>query len=291
MDSNTIVSFYIPHMNVIYTKEMVGNVFDTLFIGIKISRIDFVSIINYSDNSVNKNYKSAFIHMYMQCRSHSKELYYTAIIAEKPFKLILNSIDSYWLLLKNKNPVPETELNISQVVENARLLEERMINQEEIIKYQTSKLIKIENVVYQLLGGLFNQSTQENILHSHLDDLLDDGANSWKPLYDNDKCKWIDWPTTRQGDYCERRIETLEKELNMLKQMANQNDDNSTHSSMPELISISDEDEDEDEDDNNSICSYTTHSSMPSLVESVNDESDSSREKRIKISDELCGNN
>jgi len=291
MDSNTIVSLYIPRMNVMYTKEMVENVFDTLFTGIKITRIDFVPIINDTDNSVNKNYRSAFVHMYMQCRSKLKELYNTVFIQGLGYQLVLNGIDSYWFLLNNKNPIPETELNISQVVENARLLEERVIKQQEIIEYQSKKIKNIENVVYQLLGGLFNQSTQENTLEFYLD-ALDDRIHT---MYDQDKCKWEDTPTTRQGDYCEKRIKKLEKELNTLKELAYQkveNDENSTHSSMPELVSISDKDQDEDEDeDNHSICSYSTHSSMPSLVESVNDESDNSREKRIRFSDELCGNN
>jgi len=277
-----LISFYIPRMNIKYNKIQVKDLLEDNEdnINLVVKRIDFVSIVN-PDKSVNPDYRSAFIHVYL--RKGCEIIYRTTYVENKFCKFYLvDGYDSYWVLLKNKNPIPETELNICQVVENARLLEERVEKQEEIIKYQSEKILKIENSVYHLLGGLYNQSTQENILHHHLTHLLDSPV-CWSPENNNEQSPWTIWPTTRQGDSSEKRIEELEKVLYNLKQVQRTSDDNSIHSSMPDLVSIRDE-------DNDSICTYSTHSSMPSLL-SVNENSDSSREERIRNSDELCGNN
>jgi hypothetical protein len=282
--NSEFLSFYIPRMNISYDKTQVKNELEAK-INCVVERIDFVSIVN-PDKSTNPNYRSAFIHMYLGGYT-CEEIYKTTYVEEKAYKfyLINGYFDSYWLLLKNKNPLSETDLNLCQVVENARLLEERVSKQDEIIKYQAEKLLKIEDTLYQLLGGLYNQSTQDVTLHHHLTYLLDNDSVGWSPANSIEKSPWSIWPTTRQGDASEERIEELEKELIKLKEMVLQKnkDDNSTHSSMPELISFMGRGDD-------SICSYSTHSSMPSLL-SANDESDSSREERIRNSDELCGNN
>jgi hypothetical protein len=283
-----LLSFYIPRMNINYTKSSVKNLLEDN-ISFVIKRIDFVSIVN-PDKSVNSNYRSAFIHVYLGSYC-CEEVYKITHIEAKAYKLYLvNGYDSYWLLLKNNNPIPETELNLCQVVENARLLEERVEKQEAIIKYQSEKLLKLEDSLYQLLGGLYNQSTQENTLHHHLTCLLDNPV-LWSPKNNVEQSPWTIWPTTRQGDASEKRIEELEKDLTILKQFVLQKvtDDISTHSSMPDLISSTDLVSMPDED-NDSIYSYSTHSSMPSLG-SINDNSDSSREERIINSAVLCGNN
>jgi hypothetical protein len=249
-------------------------------------------------------------------------------VEENVFKFYFNNQSkSYWLLLKNKFPVPETELNLSQVVENARLLEERVAKQEEIIEYQSTKIEKIENVVYQLLGGLFNQRTQENVLTQNLNMLLNDNEVCWSPTNGTSKSKWDIWPTTRQGDDSEMRIQKLENELKQVKrfvvfhnepkfsdedssdedssdeELGDYEDDISTHSSMPGLEQIHSVEDDASsngssmpdlistgENDNTSVGSGSTHSSMPCLECVNNSDSDASREKRIRYSAEICDN-
>lgn len=264
--NSELISFYIPRMNIKYNKIQVKDLLEDN-INLVVKRIDFVSIVN-PDKSVNPDYRSAFIHVYL--RKGCEIIYRKTYVENKFYKFYLvDGYDSYWLLLKNKNPIPETELNLCQVVENARLLEERVEKQEEIIKYQSEKILKIENVVNQLLGGLYNQSTQKNILHQHLTHLLDSPV-CWSPESNIKQSPWTIWPTTRQGDASEKRIEELEKVLYNLKQFDQRTtDDNRIHSCMPDLVSATHEDDD-------SICSYSTNSSMPSLL-SANDESDSSR--------------
>jgi hypothetical protein len=304
MDSK-LLSFYIPCVGVKFTKIQVKNNLENGFLDCNIVRIDFVSILN-PDKTVNPDYRSAFIHMYLRNNPTSIQLYKTAYVEENAFRFYFNSqTKSYWLLLKNKFPVPETDLNLSQVVENARLLEERVAKLEEINEYQATKLENIETVVYQLLGGLFNHRTQENVLKHNLNLLEDNNEVCWSPTNGATKSKWTHYPTTRQGDDSEIRIQALEKELKQVKRLVVFHDEykcsdedssdeedgntNSTHSSMPGLEQIHSIEEDNDilsidddstststgspmpglisigENDNNSIVSSSTHSSMPSL--------------------------
>jgi hypothetical protein len=306
----TLLSFYIPRVNVKFTKIEIKNIYEYRFVDCNIERIDFVSILN-SDNTDNPNYRSVCIHMYLRNSPTSMELYKTTYVKEAAFKFYLNDKnDRYWLMLKNKHPVPETELNLSQVVENARLLEERVAKQEEIIEYQATKIEKIESVVYQMLGGLFNHETQSDFLQKHLNALEDNDEVCWSPTNGQTQSKWSHYPTTRQGDASEIRIKELENELKQVKRFVVFHDEykfsdedssdedegeNITHSSMPGLEKIYNADDDTtsnednststsnsspmpglistDNHDNNSIVSNSTHSSMPSL-ESV-DEVDS----------------
>jgi len=317
MDSQ-LLSFYIPRVNVGVSKTEVKNIFEYKFLDCRIERIDFVSILN-PDKTVNPSYRTVFIHMYLRNSPSSIALYNATYVAEAAYKMYLNDKkDQYWLLLKNKYPVPETELNLSQVVENARLLEERVAQQEELIEYQVTKIEKIENVVYQLLGGLFNHTTQDNFLQQHINSLLDNNEVCWSPTNYNTKSKWGHYPTTRQGDDSEMRIQELENDLKQVKRFVvfhnehkfsdedssdEDEDDISPHSSMPGLEQIYSNDDDtssnccsmpelisNDNNEKNSIGTSSTHSSMPSLECVNNSDSDASREKRIRYSAEICDN-
>ena len=65
--------------------------------------------------------------------------------------------------------------------------------------------------MYQLLGGLFNQSTQSEMIDSHISSLkgtryLGNGVNG-------DAI----WPTTRQGDRNEEEIRLLKQQVSKLE--------------------------------------------------------------------------
>ena len=72
------------------------------------------------------------------------------------------------------------------------------------------KLDGVENVVYQLLGGLFNQSTQSNMLGAHLCCLR--GSE-----YQGEIDEKTIWPTTRQGDQHEKEIQLLKQQVSRLE--------------------------------------------------------------------------
>jgi chaperonin cofactor prefoldin len=143
-------------------------------------------------------------------------------------KLQINSRE-YWICLKNKNPVQRSMMNIHQVVENARYLEKTIEEQASTIKKLEEKVEAIRQVVYQMLGGLYNHETQSGTLNDYCDVLFAEKPKS----YENNTSIWTQYPTTRQGDSNEERIEKLEQQLNSMLQ---DDDTCSTHSSMPGLI-------------------------------------------------------
>ena len=72
-----------------------------------------------------------------------------------------------------------------------------------------TKLNASQETIFQLLGGLFNQETQKQLLDNHIKFLY-----TGRTLTDEeiDEC----WPTTRQGDENERRIQQLEENIDIL---------------------------------------------------------------------------
>jgi len=319
---NSITSIYIPRMSVLHTEESVINVMFELRIG-TVSRVDFIPI-NKKPGFVEKFddvYKSAFVHLYLPLPRYegpplpaedTAGLYprnqdiLDMLASDEPCRVKV-SPNEYWFILQNKNPVPETMMNIHQVVENGRHLEgliekqnKKIEEQDVTIKKLEAKLEGLHAVVYQLIGGLFNQGNQREIIEEHTKCLFPETTQEYTVDALPEKNKWTIYPTTRQGDECEKRVEALEQTVrDMLKFDFHEpidyykeeehydeaellhrcninyihNDASSTHSSMPDLI----------DDD----ASTTTHSSMPELIDDV-----SSLESvaRIRNSYELCGN-
>ena len=76
-----------------------------------------------------------------------------------------------------------------------------------------------KGVVYQLIGGLFNQKTQKWIGKSHTDVLM---GTKYEPEETDEekKEKWSEsiWPTTRQGDDHEVRMRKMEETINQLEE-------------------------------------------------------------------------
>ena len=126
----------------------------------------------------------------------------------------------HWICLKNRNPVQRTLMNIHQVVENGRYLEGLIEEQAKTIQEQRVKIGELERniegihaVVCQLVSGLFHQETQQGIQKLHVDILFCREVN-----HDfKDENKWGLYPTTRQGDACEKKIADLEEKLQMLE--------------------------------------------------------------------------
>jgi hypothetical protein len=109
-------------------------------------------------------------------------------------------------------------MNIHQVVENGRHLENLITTQAqeiekltETIKDLTKKIDGIHSVVYQLVGGLYCQSTQSGIMDVHLNHLGFEEYKNATTKYDTHPSLY--WPTTRQGDENRQRIDKLENTL------------------------------------------------------------------------------
>lgn len=220
-------------MSVDHTEESIVYYMAQHRIG-NVIQVDFTPINKkpgFGEN-VDQVVKSAFVHFsdpwfcsdkfyHFQCRTFMGNTnFWETIAIGQPYKLQISQ-NEYWLCLKNKNPIQRTMMNIHQVVENGRHLEGLIEAQAKTIQEHADKIEALErklegthNVVYQLIGGLFHQRDQNQILKLHTDILF--GRQLGK--YSDDTSKWDNYPTTRQGDECEKKIAELEVKLQMLEE-------------------------------------------------------------------------
>ena len=235
---NSIMSYssiYIPRMSYEHTEESVRRVMEYFRIG-TVEYVDFTPINKkpgFGENA-DQVVKSAFVHfvphLFSTVTIGEQEEFWTHIDNGDSRKLQVNSRE-YWICLKNKNPVQRTMMNIHQVVENAHYLEKTIKEQASTIKKLEEKMEGVRDVVYQLLGGLYSHNTQSGTLLKHCDVLFAKKPES----YEKDTSIWTKYPTTRQGDSNEERIEKLEEKMEIYA-FATNSDTCSTHSSMPDLI-------------------------------------------------------
>jgi len=245
-------SFYIPRMYANYTVEDVIHMFRLMYIG-DVRRVDFIQLETTNQSN---NYQSAFVHM--ECFYYS---YVAGVIEETVFahddhyKLWVGN-NEYWWLMKNINPVVDTNLNIHQVVENARILENRVLEQENKIKQQSEQIDRLQKIVDQFVSKcdeMINRESDKTFVAA-IDDL-------YYGMRSPDQYLWL--------------TEDNKEEDNMSI---------STCSSMPSLI---------DPAVNSDNISVSSHDSMPALLNpsDLNDDSDDSAQRRISFSRDLCDNN
>jgi len=152
------ISLYIPTLKVSCDVERIIYIFWKFNLG-KIDRVDFVPIMipvkGKTEPQEDRRFKKAFIYLDVKSSWHPDII--TAVEAEKPYKFYPNRDehfeslrdDSYWLLLKNKSPVPytTTTLNVHQLAHNNTLLEAKVSDMEaEILKMKLEiERIQVEN--------------------------------------------------------------------------------------------------------------------------------------------------
>ena len=217
---NYTSSIYIPRMFAKHDLADVKRIMSIFRIGV-VSRVDFIPINKKPGfiEEVDSYVKSAFVHFHDTTPKYPEspvfeynETFWEFIdIGKSP--QIQVSENEYWICSKNNKPVQNTFMNIHQVVENCRHLEKLVQEQAKTIEQQektieqlSEKIDGVHDVVYQLLGGLFNQGTQKGILRDHFSNLSFNSVD----LKGENTSKWTMWPTTRQGDDCEQRIAALE---------------------------------------------------------------------------------
>ena len=306
---NSYTSIYIPRMSTRHTEKTIKNIMSSYRIG-TVERVDFTPINKkpgFGEN-VDQVVMSAFVHFsdpllgldncynYMSDSYLGNNDFWDDISANQPYKLQI-ARNEYWICLKNKNPVQYTMMNIHQVVENSRHLEKLVEEQKNKIQKLEEKMDNMDKVIVQLIGGLFCQSTQQGVLDNHLR-VLDGEGFSQEELPENTH-NWSHWPTTRQGDDCEKRISELEvymrdvtRDISRLKYPY--------HASIAPMFDCEEQDsyllmrkhENGTMDCDNDCDNYSisTTSSMPDLMDINSVNSDESCE-RIRNSYELCGNN
>jgi len=305
-------SVYIPCMSSFVTEEQVKRIFGNLNIGC-VSRVDFIPIgkkPGFAEEHVSHR-KSMIVHF-----RHLNYSFMSPAILEQieaggyrifPRNLCLDwpseKCAEYWLLLKAENPIQETMMNNSQIVHNCRLLEKKVAEQSDdilllnhkvaeqadIIKEMEQKLRNVQDIVHQLLGGLFSPHSQSGILNHHIDNLFD--RNSIDKTYNNTS-KWNIYPTTRQGNSNENRIDALEAQMAAAGELLYNMTNKEIEVYEPRRSQFCDfkyyEEDDEDEDDDTDTTDYDSMPELEPICSSSS--SDSSVEKRRINSFELCGN-
>lgn len=215
MSSSNITSIYIPRMCVNTTEDEIIKLFYDRRIGF-VKRVDFIPIDKkpgFRENLDNM-VKACFIHLQSWVRLPTKIL--EKIENDEGYILYLNEKGDYWILLKATNPVQDTMMNNHQIVDNCRHLEKRIEEQANEIKELKESITNIKDCMYQFFGGLYCQRTQGHMINNHI--AIIEGkhfdyneSNRNNPLTH----KWGGWPTTRQGDSNEARIQKIEEKLNM----------------------------------------------------------------------------
>ena len=112
-----------------------------------------------------------------------------------------------------------------QISKQQQISKQEQINQDTIsdenaelrktLEKQSKEIERCKNVVYQLVGGLYNENTQRGTSSRHVKQLF--GYNNEQELED-EKDSWTIWPTTRQGDDNEKRIKKLEETIKNLEE-------------------------------------------------------------------------
>ena len=125
-------------------------------------------------------YKMAFVHFESFYDSANAQLFISTLTEGRSFTMQFEKY--YWMVLPAKNIVPETTMNIHQVVENCRFLEKKLEEQSALIEKQSALIEKLlsaeksQNTWGQALWDGFNwvdpTLTGDALLGSNRDDTL-----------------------------------------------------------------------------------------------------------------------
>lgn len=199
-------SLYIPTINKKYSAELIINMFWKFFMGI-VDRIDFVPIMKQPKDTTKEpfedaNFRQAFIYIRPKTQWAS---FITDSIENAgsyrfyPYPEKQGAPSEYWLILKNKNPVPysQTHLNVHQLAHNNSLLETKVSEMEakasevdqEILQMKI-KMLQMEQDIARLQydNDTMAQQLDPNIVrercdsHSTTESEAESFVNSWENI-------------------------------------------------------------------------------------------------------------
>ena len=204
--------------------------------------------------NINGHYKSAFVHFTNLLEKGLR--INTWIKAGEEYKHFpYSNSDEYWLLKPSRSIIQDTMMNNAQIVFNCRALESKVSQQAAKIDEQAATIAELkkdlsglQDVVQHLVRGLYCQERQAQCINSHLCSI--NGEPYRRSRFEHpDTHQWDSWPTTRQGDDCERRIESLENQIKELMEFDTKLLE-SENSSLTYSVSSHEEKQDPEEDPN-----------------------------------------
>jgi hypothetical protein len=167
---STEISLYIPSVKISYTVDKIVFLFWRLGLG-KVDRVDFVPIIKANDKEC-LHFKQAFL--YVDPRSAWHPDIVKSIENCAPYKIYPNRDETfdhlrdekeYWLILKNKSPVPyaTTTLNVHQLANNLALLEAQFKELEEKLIDKEARIAEKEEECRILKWSIENNKIPEEM--------------------------------------------------------------------------------------------------------------------------------
>ena len=253
-------------MSTTCTAENIKYIFRTSGIG-EVKRVDFTSIVSRENMVSNYNtneWQSAFVHIVYMYDTNIAKAIMQNITAGAPYKFWFKP-GLFWLILKNTNPIPDTIQNIHQIAENARLLEERVVKQEQQLAKQSAEIDRLQETVYQIIGTVFNHTYQSDDIYGNVNNMLYGKFYKKGWLYDDNDDGDNDDKETASCCCAPKEEDTEEGEVDDQSTSSGSTDSSNsstTYTNMPALVAPCDLDDDQ------STCSDTssTHSSMPALM-------------------------
>jgi hypothetical protein len=157
-------SVYIPTIHNSYTEQSVRAFFELNHTG-EVVRVDFAPL----KHDEKKPYRHAFVHFNPLSRTNmimktieeegSYRFYPYETNTRMKTQISEKQQNEYWIFLKNKAPVAETEQNIHQVSHNVKLLEERLEKMEQMEEKMAQMEKKIER--FQRMEERFEKMEQK----------------------------------------------------------------------------------------------------------------------------------
>lgn len=155
--SNTqLYSVFIPTISKVHTEERIANYFALKCVG-NVERVDFVEFQSDEEDRAcdPKRFQQAFVHFTPDQKTHEimEAIEQKGSYRFYPCDKLICSFkekNEYWILLKNKNPVPKTELNVNQLAHNQKLMEERQAQMEEREALMVEKMEKMFQKMEQM---------------------------------------------------------------------------------------------------------------------------------------------
>uniref|UniRef100_A0A6C0IHE2 Uncharacterized protein n=1 Tax=viral metagenome TaxID=1070528 RepID=A0A6C0IHE2_9ZZZZ len=109
------------------------------------------------------------------------------------------------------DPIKCIKAEMASRVKSREEIEQENVDLRDMVIAQRKQLDRALYAIYQLHGGLYNQITQSNMLHFNNALLYNEPLPEF-PLEEEN------WPTTRQGDAHEKRIQQLEQTICALEE-------------------------------------------------------------------------
>ena len=155
--SNTqMYSVFIPTISKAHTEERIANYFALKCVG-NVERVDFVEHPSHAKglHSDIKDFHQAFVHFTPDQKTHEimEAIEQKGSYRFYPCDKLICSFkeqNQYWILLKNNNPVPKTELNVNQLAHNQNLMEEREAQMVEKMEKMEQRMARMEERYAQM---------------------------------------------------------------------------------------------------------------------------------------------